>query len=112
MYYVEDLPFDLADVGQWWGNDSSAKKEIQIDIVGVPVQEPNQKITEYLIGSCKFKNENIGMDELRLLEHYADVFGKGQSYYFVIFSLGGFTSELIEYAKNNKVKLITLAEMY
>jgi hypothetical protein len=64
-------------VGQWWGNDSLAKKEIQIDIVGVPVQEPNQKITEYLIGSCKFKNEKIGMDELRLLEHYADVFGKG-----------------------------------
>jgi hypothetical protein len=112
MYYANDLPFDLADVGQWWGNDFSAKKEIQIDIVGVPVQEMNQKITEYLIGSCKFKNEKIGMDELRLLEHYADVFGKGRFYYFVIFSLGGFTSELIEYAKNNRVKLITLAEMY
>jgi hypothetical protein len=112
MYYANDLPFDLADVGQWWGNDFSAKKEIQIDIVGVPVQEMNQKITEYLIGSCKFKNEKIGMDELRLLEHYADVFGKGRSYYFVIFSLDGFTSELIEYAKNNRVKLITLAEMY
>jgi hypothetical protein len=112
MYYADDLLFDLADVGQWWGNDSSEKKEIQIDLVGVPVQEPNQKITEYLIGSCKFKNEKIGMDELQLLEHYADVFGKGRSYYFVIFSLSGFTSELTEYAKNNKVKLITLADMY
>jgi hypothetical protein len=112
MYYAENLPFDLAEVGQWWGNDSSAKKEIQIDLVGVPVQEPNQKVTEYLIGSCKFKNEKIGMDELRLLEHYAGVFGKGKSYYFVIFSLGGFAPELIKYAKNNKVKLITLADMY
>jgi AAA+ ATPase superfamily predicted ATPase len=112
MYYAENLPFELAEVGQWWGNDSSAKKEIQIDLVGVPVQEPNQKVTEYLIGSCKFKNEKIGMDELRLLEHYAGVFGKGKSYYFVIFSLGGFAPELIKYAKNNKVKLITLADMY
>jgi hypothetical protein len=112
MYYGENLPFELADVGQWWGNDSSTKKEIQIDIVGVPIQEPNKKITEYLIGSCKFKNEKIGLDELRLLEHYADVFGKGSSYYFVLFSLGGFTQELTEYAKENGVKLITLTDMY
>jgi hypothetical protein len=112
MYYADDLPFDLADVGQWWGNDSAAKKEIQIDIVGVPVQEPNRKITEYLIGSCKFRNEKIGMDELRLLEHYADVFGKGSSYHFVIFSLTGFTPELQEYAANNRARLISLADMY
>jgi hypothetical protein len=46
------------------------------------------------------------------LEHYADVFGKGRSYYFVIFSLSGFTSELTEYTKNNRVKLIMLADMY
>jgi hypothetical protein len=46
------------------------------------------------------------------LEHYAEVFGKGKTYYFVIFSLGGFTSELTDYAANNKVKLITLSDMY
>lgn len=112
MYYAGDLPFDLANVGQWWGNDPSEKKEIQIDIVGVPVQEVNQKIEEYLIGSCKFRNEKIGMDELKTLEHYANVFGKGKSYLVVIFSLGGFTKELIEYAETNRVKLITIADMY
>jgi hypothetical protein len=112
MYYAEDLPFDLAAVGQWWGNDAATRKEIQIDIVGVPVQEPNQKITEYLIGSCKFKNEKIGMDELQLIEHYADVFGKGRTYHYIMFSLSGFTSELVEYAKNNNVKLIEMADMY
>jgi AAA+ ATPase superfamily predicted ATPase len=112
VHYADNLPFDLADVGQWWGNDSTAKKEIQIDIVGVPVQEPNRKITEYLIGSCKFRNEKVGMDEIRLLEHYADVFGKGSSYYFVLFSLAGFTSELQEYAESNRVKLIAISDMY
>ena len=112
MYYADELPFELADVGQWWGNDSSAKKEIQIDIVGVPVQEPNRKLTEYLIGSCKFRNEKVGMDELRLMEHYADVFGKGKTYYYVLFSLGGFTPELMEYAEGNRVKLIAMADMY
>ena len=49
MRYADNLPFDLADVGQWWGTDPREKKQIQIDIVGVPVQESNQKIAEYLI---------------------------------------------------------------
>lgn len=112
MYYAEDLPFDLADIGQWWGTDPVERKEIQIDLVGIPVQEANKKISEYLIGSCKFKNEKIGMNELRLMEHYADVFGKGKAYYYVIFSLGGFTQELIDYAAGNPVKLISLEDMY
>ena len=112
MYYAKDLPFDLSEVGQWWGTDSKARKEIQIDIVGIPVKEPNRKITEYLIGSCKFKNEKIGMDEMLLMEHYADVFGKGKSYYYIIFSLSGFTDELQEYAQSNPVKLVSLRDMY
>ena len=88
MRYAEDLPFDLADVGQWWGTDPRGKKQIQIDIVGVPVQESNQKISKYLIGSCKFKNEKIGLNELELLERYAMVFAKGEKYYYVIFFTG------------------------
>lgn len=112
LYYADNLPFDLAEVGQWWGNDSSQRKEIQIDLVGVPIPEPNRKVTSYLIGSCKFRNEKIGMDELHLMEHYADVFGKGRSYHYAIFSLGGFTQELIDYAENAGVCLITLDDMY
>ena len=93
MRYADNLPFDLADVGQWWGTDPREKKQIQIDIVGVPVQESNQKIAEYLMGSCKFKNEKIGLNELELLERYAMAFAKGEKYYYIIFSLGGFTEE-------------------
>lgn len=111
MKYAEDLPFDLADVGQWWGTDAAEKKEIQIDIVGVPVHEPNHKISEYLIGSCKFRNEKPGINEIHLLEHYAAVFGKGTSYYYMIFSLTGFTEELQQYAKSHPVKLVTLKDM-
>ena len=112
MYYADNLPFEIANVGQWWGTDVSAKKEIQIDIVGLPVHKPNKKITEYLIGSCKFRNEKTGLDELQLIEHYAYVFGKGKSYYYMIFSLGGFTQELMEYAKDNPVRLVSLEDMY
>lgn len=43
----------------------------KIDIVGTPVEGK-----DYIIGSCKYRNEKIGMDELELLCDYASVFGK------------------------------------
>lgn len=85
LRYAEDLPIILSDVGQWWGTDAKEKKEVQIDIVGTPVEGK-----EYIIGSCKYRNETIGVDELELLKHYATVFGKGQKYHYYIFSKGGF----------------------
>ena len=33
LRYANDLPIIPSDVGQWWGTDSKAKKEVQIDIV-------------------------------------------------------------------------------
>lgn len=112
LRYADNLPFDLSDVGQWWGTDSVEKKQIQIDIVGIPVQEPNTKISEYLIGSCKFKNEKIGLDELELIKHYANVFGKGSKYHYILFSLGDFTDELKETAVEEGILLVTLSDMY
>ncbi len=55
-----------------WGTDSKKKKQIQIDIVGTPVEGK-----DYIIGSCKYRNEKIGVDELDLIRDYASVFGKG-----------------------------------
>jgi hypothetical protein len=51
------------------------KKQVQIDLVG-----STDNKNEYLIGSCKFRNEPIGIDELELLKKYANVF-KNKSVY-------------------------------
>ena len=107
LYYAEDMPIILSDIGQWWGTDNTAKKEIQIDIVGTSADS-----NEYIIGSCKYKNEKIGIDELELLRHYAAVFGKGSRYHFYIFSKGGFTDSLLELGKKGDVTLITLEDIY
>lgn len=107
LYYAQNLPIDLGQIGQWWGNDAVNRKEIQIDIVGSAAGEET-----YLIGSCKFRNQKIGMDELELLKHYADVFGKGRRYYFYIFSKSGFTQGLLEAQQRGEVTLITLQDMY
>lgn len=81
MRYADNLPILLSEVGQWWGTDSKTRKQVQIDIVGTPTDGD-----EYLIGSCKYRNEKIGLDELELLRSYAAVFGKGRKYHYYIFS--------------------------
>ena len=105
--YAEDVPVVLSDVGQWWGTDSKAKEEVQIDIVGTPVEG-----NEYIIGSCKYRNTPVGVDELELLKQYADVFGKGDKYHYYIFSKSGFTQGLQELANKGEVRLVTLQDMY
>ena len=52
FYYADDLPVELNEIGQWWGTDSNKKRQIQIDLVGVPAEGK-----DYIIGSCKYKNE-------------------------------------------------------
>lgn len=107
LCYADNLPIVLSDIGQWWGTDSKEKKEIQIDIVGTQIEGK-----EYIIGSCKYKNEPIGVSELELLKNYSKVFGKGEKYYYYIFSKGGFTKGLKDLAQKEKVVLLTLQDIY
>lgn len=54
------------------------------------------------------ENEKIGVDELDLIRDYASVFGKGNNYYYYIFSKGGFTDGLLQAQERGEVRLITL----
>lgn len=107
LYYAQDLPIELNEIGQWWGTDPVQRKQIQIDIVGTSSENRS-----YIIGSCKYRNEKIGSDELELLRSYAAVFGKGDRYHYYIFSKGGFTDGLLDSQSNGEVTLVTLDEMY
>lgn len=107
LRYAKELPVLLSDVGQWWGTDKKTRTEVQIDIVGTPVEG-----NDYLIGSCKYKNGRIGVDELDLLRRYAEVFRKDAGFHYYIFSRGGFTQPLMELAKQGEVTLLTLEDIY
>ena len=107
LYYSDSLPIELSEIGQWWGTDPKKKKQIQIDIVGTPVEGK-----DYIIGSCKYRNEKIGVDELDLIRDYASVFGKGNNYHYYIFSKGGFTDGLLQAQERGEVRLITLEDLY
>ena len=107
LRYADNLPVLISDAGQWWGSDAKNRKEVQIDIVGIPPEG-----SEYIIGSCKYRNEKIGTGELELLKEYSEVFGRGEKYYYYIFSKGGFTEGLKEAASKENVCLLTLEDMY
>lgn len=107
LYYSDNLPIELNEIGQWWGADPGKRKQVQIDIVGTPVEGK-----EYIIGSCKYRNEKIGVDELERMRHYAVVFGKGNHYHYYIFSKGGFTEELLQAQERGEVRLIALEDLY
>ena len=107
LYYAENLPFEPMEIGQWWGTDPKKKKQIQIDIVATSATGQ-----EYLIGSCKYKNDKIGIAELELLKEYAEVFSGGKKCHYYIFSKGGFTDRLLESAETENVTLLTLEDIY
>lgn len=107
LYYSDNLPVELSEIGQWWGTDPNKKMQIQIDIVGTPVEG-----RDYIIGSCKYRNEKIGVDELELIREYAAAFGKGSTYHYYIFSKGGFTDGLLQAEERGEVHLITLEDLY
>ncbi len=107
LNYADNLPIDISDAAQWWGTDSKTRKEIQIDIVGTPAEGK-----EYIICSCKYRNEKMGVDELELIRQYASVFGKGSRYHYFIFSKGGFTDGLRQLAEQGEVTLLTLEDIY
>ena len=107
LRYAKNLPMLLSGIGQWWGTDPKTRKEVQIDIVGTPTEG-----NEYLIGSCKYRNERIGTEELELLRRYAEVFRGGANFHYYIFSKGGFTPALLEAEKQGEVTLLTLEDLY
>ena len=52
------------------------------------------------------------MDELELLQRYANVFRKNGKFRYCIFSKGGFTEQLIDLADQGEVTLFTLEDLY
>ena len=88
--------------------------KIQIDIVGIEAKAYNRSgAKRYLIGSCKYRNKLIDVDELALLEDYASVITTPQDQcFYYIFSRSGFTDTLKKQAAERAVTLLTLEEMY
>ena len=76
------LPFKARSIGRWWNN-----KE-EIDIVAYDDKQ------SFIFGECKWKNKNVGLNELYDLERKANSFFDVKQKYFALFSKSGFSEEL------------------
>ena len=122
IYYAEDLPFIISEIGEWWGSipvisekNEKRNEEAQLDIVAVSAKTNNYHGgRDYIIGSCKYTGEAVGISELLLIQKYAAAFtSANDSCYYWLFSKNGFAADLIERENSDKkVKLVTLEDMY
>lgn len=106
LYYDNALPFNMSEVGQWWGGNPKTKKQAQIDVV---VTSTDGK--KGIVGSCKFKSDKIASDELLLMQEYAEAMGNFEEKYYYFFSKSGFTDDMLKH-KGEYIRFITLEDMY
>ena len=99
------LPFLFTNIGRWWGTDPKEKKAIEIDLVASDGKQ-------YIIGECKWRNEQTGLSVLKELRRKADVFrAKREKTWYILFSRSGYTSGIREEAdQRDDVILVDLSQ--
>ncbi|MCD7956031.1 MAG: ATP-binding protein [Lachnospiraceae bacterium] len=107
LYYDEKLPFQPQDIGQWWGQNPVTHKQAQIDVVAISEEERSA-----IVGSCKFRNEDVPAGEWERMKEYARAMGKFDNYYYYLFSKTGFTETLRKKQDGVNLRLIGLEELY
>ncbi|MBP3476588.1 MAG: ATP-binding protein [Lachnospiraceae bacterium] len=87
-----DFHFDK--VGRWWNNNT------EIDIVAL-----DKEGNHIIFGECKYWTHKVGVDVLRSLEKKAEQVEwkrNERKDCFILFSINGFTDELMEFSKVRK----------
>lgn len=85
-------PFTFLRAGRWWDNYNN-----EIDIVALDPDGGN-----IVLGECKYWKGKVGASVLRDLEKKAELVNwrkNNRKQWYVLFSAGGFTDELIDLAK-------------
>ncbi len=100
-----NLPIDFTDMGRWWGNDPTEKKQTEIDILA------DNEENEAIFAECKWRNEPVGEAEMKELQHQSTLFHYKRNI-LVLFSKSGFTKGCVELAeKMGNTMLIDYPDM-
>ena len=92
-------------IGRWWGNDTKAKKQVEIDIMG----EVDK--TTALFGECKWTNEKVDVGVLDTLVYRSQLFRYTNTHLY-LFSKSGFTKGCVDKAAEmNNVTLVTYEDI-
>ncbi|MBQ9002643.1 MAG: hypothetical protein IJ087_12395, partial [Eggerthellaceae bacterium] len=112
--YAENLSIPIGDIGEWWGTLPTTRKEAQLDIVALATKADNEPAgRRFIIGSCKYTANPVGLEELDLIRNYATAFTNANDECFDYhFSKSGFTSSLLKEQDSGRATLVTLEDVY
>ncbi|MBO4818734.1 MAG: ATP-binding protein [Firmicutes bacterium] len=109
--HMEDLPFKLSEIGEWWRTDPDSKEDVSLDVLGIGPKV--KKCRSYIIGSCSYGDEKVGADELESMKEKAKAFAFDDDIcVYYIFSKSGFSRDLKEEENKGNVKLVTLEDLF
>ena len=99
--------YSVKESGSWWGRVDG--EDVDIDVVATVYNKDNLLI--YILGECKFRKGPAGMALIDVLEKRAISARADSNVRFAVFSLGGFTEELEEYALETGTLLIDCGKL-
>ena len=104
------LPFRIASASRYWGKtNQSFEGKIRAVNLEIDILAPDSQKKNVIYGECKFKNEQFNMNELNNLKGKVFI---GESIYYYLFSLSGFTDAVEHEAKSSEnIKLITANDL-
>lgn len=110
MNKAKRLPFRISSASRYWGktnqiiNGKTRSVNLEIDILA-----PDSTKKKVIYGECKFTNEPFDMNEFKNLKSKVFI---GDSIYYYLFSLSGFTDAVENEATNNSnIKLISATDL-
>lgn len=103
----EKLPFKILKIGRWWGNNPKLKREEEIDIVGI---HPLSKSA--LLGECKYQNTGIHLETAQTLLERGALLPAYPTKQYVLCSKNRFSKDVVDFAKEHDILLITLEDLY
>ena len=105
LLLIGEAPVEFKELGRWWGNDSSARSQAEIDIMG----EQDRDIA--LFGECKWTNEKADAGILETLVRRSQMFRYPKTHLY-LFAKKGFTSGCEDRARElGNVTLVSYEEI-
>jgi AAA+ ATPase superfamily predicted ATPase len=102
----EQAPIPFREIGRWWGNNPTERREEEIDFIGIAKNGA-------VFGECKWRNQVVGEDVLDDLVRKAELFPAFRSKHYILFSRSGFNASLCVKAKQQKnITLVSADEMF
>ena len=104
------LPFRISSASRYWGKtNQEIDGKVRTVNLEIDILTPESSKKKVIYGECKFTNEPFDMNEFKNLKGKVFI---GDSVYYYLFSLSGFTDAVEkEAAENSNIKLISAHDL-